>query len=202
MDFSVIIINYNLNEEVRRCINSLTSLINNADFEIILIDNHSEDHSIIKIAEELKQKLGNRLNLMRTDRNIGFGNACNLAAKHAKGDILFFLNPDTLITENVFSPVLREFNELKDIGIIGLKVSNQKYVDYSAGYFPNLFFEFLNILSLGRYCEAFYIKLYSLFSYEKKLNVHWVMGAAFLSGRNYLKKFPDLTPNIFFILKK
>ena len=91
MVFSIIIVNYNLSDEVQDCINSLIKITKDVEFEIILIDNHSEDESILKIAEEFSNNTSLSFKFIRAEKNIGFGNACNLATKHSKGNSFFFL---------------------------------------------------------------------------------------------------------------
>ncbi len=179
MDISIIIINYNLSNETKNCIDSLLKVADDFDFEIILVDNHSEDESILKIAENYKQSEKINLSFIRTEKNIGFGNACNLAAEKAYGEWLFLLNPDTLTKQNIFQQVLNEFQDesIKE-GIIGLNVNSSNLLDYSAGLFPNFFLEFLNVFLIGRYFEAAFIKFKTLLSRTKKIKVQWVMGAA------------------------
>jgi len=38
---------------------------------------------------------------LQTEKNVGFGKACNFGAKHADADWIFFLNPDTLLPNNI-----------------------------------------------------------------------------------------------------
>lgn len=60
--------------------------------ELVLVDHQNPD--------DVRQRLnefaaGNaRLRIIRTDRNLGFGKGCNLGAKAASGQYLFFINPD------------------------------------------------------------------------------------------------------------
>ncbi len=198
MILSIIIINYNLSNEVRNCINSLISAAKGLDYEIILVDNRSKDESILKIAEELSHDPQIKFTFFRTEENIGFGNACNLAAGKAAGEWLFFLNPDTEINENIFPGVIKELEDnYFGRGIIGLNVNGNKYMDYSAGLFPNFLFEILNVILLGRYFEAFYIKLKKLFSGNKKLKVHWVMGAALFIRRKLFSEINGFDPDYF-----
>jgi GT2 family glycosyltransferase len=197
MDFSIIIINYNLSREVKECLNSLINVENDSDFEIILIDNHSEDDSIIKIAGEFTCKTKPGFTFISTEKNIGFGNACNLAVEKASGQILLFLNPDTLVKEKFLGKVKNHFDSNRITGIVGINVSNKKLLDYSAGFFPNYFLEILNILLLGRYFEAFWIKLKVIFSGFKKLNVDWVMGAALFIRRDLFTQVKGFDPDYF-----
>lgn len=200
MDYSVIIINYNLTNEVRNCVNSLSKFVNEADFEIILVDNHSEEYSILELVNEFSSVFKSKLHFIRTEKNIGFGNACNLGAKNSSGDVLFFLNPDTLVDENIFQNLKNEFwnnNGNKKPGIIGLNVNGKKWTDYSSGFFPNYLFEILNIFSLGRYCEAFLIKLKTQLSSTKRINVQWVMGAALLIRKDLFEMVNGFDPDYF-----
>ena len=200
MVFSIIIVNYNLSDEVQDCINSLVKITKDVEFEIILIDNHSEDESILKIAEEFSNNTSLSFKFIRAEKNIGFGNACNLATKHSKGELLFFLNPDTIIEENILMKVnerLEKYSLNRNQSVLGLNVSNQKLFDFSAGIFPNYFIEFLNIFFLGRFAEAVYIKMKSIFSGNKILRLHWVMGSALIIGREEFLKIGGFDPNFF-----
>ncbi len=198
MVISIIIINYNLSNEVRNCINSLISAARGIDYEIILVDNRSEDESILKIAEELSRDPQIKFTFLRTEKNIGFGNACNLAAGRAAGEWLFFLNPDTVIKSNIFPDIIKEFEDTySDRGIFGLHVNGGKYTDYSAGLFPNYLFEIFNIILLGRIFEAFFINLKKILSANKKLKVQWVMGAALFIRKDLFDEIKGFDPDYF-----
>ncbi len=198
MDLSIIIINYNLTNEVNNCISSLLNISYDFDFEIILVDNHSEDKSIIKIADKFVQDDKFKFIFFRTEKNLGFGQACNLAVQRSSGRILFFLNPDTLIKENVFQDVLIEFNNLpSNNGVVGLNVNSNKLLDYSAGFFPNYLYEILNVFLIGRYFEALYVKYKSLICRDNKLNVDWVMGAALFINRELFEEIKGFDSDYF-----
>lgn len=198
MLLSIIIVNYNLSNETRNCIDSLINVINNFKFEIILVDNHSDDDSILGIADTFLMNEKIKFIFVRTEKNIGFGNACNMAVKRSSGKWLFFLNPDTLIKENVFDKILNEFNNnLINRGIFGLNVNSNRLMDFSAGPFPNYLFEILNIFLLGRYCEALYIKFKSEISGTKKIKVGWVMGAALIISKKLFDEIKGFDPDYF-----
>jgi GT2 family glycosyltransferase len=200
MVFSIIIVNYNLSSEVNNCINSLTKNTNGSEFEIILVDNHSEDESILRIAEEFSKDRSLNFKFVRTEENIGFGKACNLAVKHSRGELLFFLNPDTTIKENILKRMNEEMEKHSldyNKNILGFNVSNQKLFDFSAGIFPNYFIEFLNVFSIGRFAEAAFVKIRSVFSSNKVLRLDWVMGSSLLIGRESFLKIGGFDPNFF-----
>ena len=179
MDFSIIIVNYNLSDEICSCIDSLYKYLNLKDFEIIIFDNNSAETSINLLKQKIYSVNSNNISLILNDKNIGFGQACNLASLKASGKILLFLNPDTMINIDILNLVKPAFyKSINKDCVIGLNVHENKYLDYSAGYFPNLFFEILNIFSLGRVVEAFYIKVLTILFNKKKMQVDWVMGAS------------------------
>ena len=77
-------------EDLRLCLNSLQkcrSLLH----EIIVIDNASPDDAL----EEAASRDG--VQVLRNDSNRGFAAACNQGAARATGDILLFLNSDTVV---------------------------------------------------------------------------------------------------------
>ncbi len=141
---SIIIVNYNLAVEIENCLNSLFEKINSAkgmgiNYEIIIVDNNSPDK---KLPETEKNFRKNNIYFYYLSENIGFGQGCNFGFSKASGEYICFLNPDTIIKEDIFLPILDLFECDKSIGIIGPKqqVRSNKF-DFSAGFYPNIFFE-------------------------------------------------------------
>lgn len=60
--------------------------------ELILVDHQNPG----EVREKLTKLMADhpRLRVIRTDQNLGFGKGCNIGAKEASGDYLFFINPD------------------------------------------------------------------------------------------------------------
>ena len=85
---SVVIVNYQGRGRLGRCLAAVAAASAQCAFEIIVIDNHSHDGSW----DEAASRSGVRL--VRNDRNVGFGSACNQAAALAGGRHLVFLNYD------------------------------------------------------------------------------------------------------------
>lgn len=186
---SIIIINYNLADEVRNCVYSLLRFCNPKHFELILLENGSTENSLHSLVEELKSNDQLNLKFIHSENNLGFGQACNKATEQAETEILFFLNPDTLIENDLLAQInLQVVPEIYQSNIIaGLKVNSTSIFDYSAGYFPNIFFEFLNILLVGRFFEAMLVKLKTYFT-KNPLRIDWVMGSAIMLRKDLFKK--------------
>ena len=116
MQVSVIIVNYNTCSDVLNCIRSVIDKTRNGDYEIIVVDNNSTDQSVEKIRSFFPS-----VRVIACADNLGFGRANNLASSEAKGEYLFFLNPDTILCNNAIE-ILQDFYEsesYKRIGVLG-----------------------------------------------------------------------------------
>ena len=89
IDVSIIIVNYNTLSLTKDCIDSIVSFTKKITFEIILVDNNSNDGS-----KEFFQQ-DTRITYIYENENHGFGIANNIGAKIAIGKYLFFMNSDT-----------------------------------------------------------------------------------------------------------
>ena len=96
MKISVIIVSYNCKAFLDYCLQSVSKALRQIDSEILVIDNCSTDGSV----EYLKSKTYD-IRIIENKKNLGFSKANNKAAKLAKGEYLFFLNPDTIIPEDL-----------------------------------------------------------------------------------------------------
>jgi hypothetical protein len=115
------------------------------------------------------------------NENVGFGKACNYAFSKSLGKYICFLNPDIIIKEDIFLPILNLFESDKSIGIIGPKQQiKPPFFDFSAGWFPNIFFELINLFGAGVFFEAFIAAQYTRLKRKKYFQVDWILGAAIL----------------------
>ena len=114
-DVSIIIINYRTPQLVIDCVQSIIEKTKDINYEIIIVDNDSQDNSK-KIIEE---KLGNRIVFIESNENLGFGKGNNLGVKYAQGKYLFFLNSDTILINNAIKILYNFLISHKEIGIVG-----------------------------------------------------------------------------------
>lgn len=147
MDVSIIIVNYNTAEMTGECISSIYKYTLGVKFEIIVVDNNSNDQSL----NYLKEKFPG-ITLISLKENIGFGRANNEGAKIAKGKYLFLLNSDTLLLGNAIKSLLTFYEEKKQIlnlGVIGGILLNQKGIQCeSFDRFPNYKNEFAKLFAI------------------------------------------------------
>ena len=110
---SIIIVHYHADEELFHCLESIQLHKPKTAFEVIVVDNDEE----IRIKQELKQKFP-WVKYVKSSGNNGFGSGNNLGAKEAKGDYLFFLNPDTRIFAGTIDELLSFLEEQTDVGVV------------------------------------------------------------------------------------
>ena len=95
------------------CLKSVQQALRDLDAEIIVVDNNSKDNSCAMV-----KALFPDVKLIENKTNSGFSKGNNMGVKHAKGDYLCILNPDTVVAEDTFVKLL-EFAENKNkLGII------------------------------------------------------------------------------------
>jgi GT2 family glycosyltransferase len=88
--------------------------------EILVVDDGSTDETSARL-EQLAQ-LDERLKVVRNLKNVGFTLSCNRGANVATGEILVFLNNDTILLSDWLPPLLRIFRDYPDAGAVGGKL--------------------------------------------------------------------------------
>ena len=83
---SIVSINYNQPQVTAEMIRSLQQ-ITYPDFEIIIVDNGSPQHTCKEIEHEF-----NNVNFIYLDKNLGFAGGNNEGFKHATGKYILMLN--------------------------------------------------------------------------------------------------------------
>lgn len=116
MKISFIIVNYQSEKYLAKCISSIKGKILDVDYEIIVVNNEN-NHLGAQLPSEIK--------LINKGKNVGYGAGCNAGAKIAKGDILCFLNPDTEIVADNIQDILDEFDKCDKLAIIGPKLVDE-----------------------------------------------------------------------------
>lgn len=134
MQLSVIIVNYNVKFFLEQCLLSVHKAVEGMEAEVLVVDNASTDGS----REYLEPKFKNTCFTWNTE-NIGFGKACNQALKHASGEYILFLNPDTVVPEDCFTACLSFFNQTADAGALGIRMldGSGKFLPESKRSFPS-----------------------------------------------------------------
>jgi len=118
-DLSIIILNYNVRDLLLNCLESIFKNKKSSDnWQIIVVDNASEDGSV----EKVKEIYGNTVEIYRNNSNLGFSGGNNVGVKYAKAPVILFLNPDTVIVDGAISKSLQYLMSDPDIGVLSCRV--------------------------------------------------------------------------------
>ena len=77
---------------------------------MIVVDNGGSDGDIVAANRD------ERLRLIEPGENVGFAAGCNFGAAEATGDVLVFLNPDTVVGPNSLRQLARTLDD-RAVGI-------------------------------------------------------------------------------------
>ena len=119
MKLSVIILNWNGKNLLKRFLPSVVEFTSN--FDIYLVDNNSEDDSI-----EFTKNNFPDINIIKLSKNYGYSEGYNIAIKQIESDIYCFLNSDVRVTENWTKPIIKIFKNNPLITIIQPKILDEK----------------------------------------------------------------------------
>ncbi len=130
---SIIIVSYNTKRLTLQCIKSIFSSKPKVNFEVIVVDNASQDGS----AEALS-KIKN-IKLIRNFTNTGFARANNKGIKKAKGQYILLLNSDTETAKGSLDKLVDFARKNPDAGVVSPRLLNSdKTIQASVYNFPTI----------------------------------------------------------------
>ena len=115
--YSIIIVNYNNFDDIKRCLKSVTTNTDLSTAEIILVNNDATNKTIETIQRQFPKVI-----FIQSPKNLGFGYGNNLGASIAKGKYLIFLNPDTVVTKGWLEKLIEGFDLAPDVGLVTPKI--------------------------------------------------------------------------------
>lgn len=146
IDVSICIVNWNTKEFLRECLNSIKEKTAGLTYEIIIVDNNSQDDSVQMVKFDHPECL-----MVESQKNLGFAKGNNEAVKNASGKYIFYLNPDTKLITNAICSMFVFMEKHADFGAVGCQlVTSDGQIQYTcARTFPSPLnqFSFLAMLN-------------------------------------------------------
>jgi len=182
MKLSVIIVNYNSQEVLQKCLSSLQKYWKSAPFqwEVIVVNNDSQPLFLPDFSFSCS--------IIDICQNVGFAAANNSGAMRARGELLFFLNPDTLITDTSFFEMISYLAKNSSVGVIApclILPKNRQPQPWTCGSKTSL----RRILFKNTFLKPW--KKHSL------VKVDWVSGAALLTKKRLFNQVGGFDENFF-----
>ncbi|UCB51854.1 MAG: glycosyltransferase family 2 protein [Candidatus Zixiibacteriota bacterium] len=197
IDLSIIIVNYNVRDLLRKCLKSIFSFQKDLSFEVMVIDNDSEDQSTRMLEEEFAG-----IALLENRRNLGFSTACNQGIERSRGRFVLLLNPDAEFTPGGVTEMVKFMDSHSEVGICGPKMTDSRgRVHFSCRSFPS----YLTAISSG---QSVLNRLFPQnplsrkylqkdLSRTEKIETDWVSGSCLLAKREVFEKIGPLDTRFF-----
>ena len=145
---SIIIVNYNVKYFLEQALSAVMKACNELKTEVWVVDNASSDGSVAMIKEKYPS-----VNLIESEKNLGFSKANNLAIKKSNSQYVLLLNPDTIIEENTLKDCLSFMESQKDCGAMGVKMldGGGQFLPESKRALPTPQTAFFKMFGFGRF---------------------------------------------------
>ena len=185
---SIIIVNYNVEDHLKRCLRSIDS-----GADVWVVDNASTDGSVEQVKINFPW-----VKIIESQENLGFSKAINRAVREAKGDCLLLLNPDTEFKPESYTFIKKRCSQLHAKAFGFRQVDAQGNFQLSFGFRPNLSNELMRrsiqrrLDRKGRWLAAIIDRIFS-----KPTSVSWVAGSSLLVGRDAFEKIDGFDENFF-----
>ena len=108
IDLSIIVPVFNVEDYLKRALDSILKQSSSINYEIVLIDDGSSDNSGA-ICDEYQNNFSNVC--VRHIENNGVSEARNLGISLSRGNYLFFMDPDDFVSGDFFEKIFPNLND-------------------------------------------------------------------------------------------
>lgn len=183
VDVSVVIVSWNVRDLLRGCVQSILSTQDDLSVQIIVIDNASDDRSAEVVRDEFPH-----VDLISSQVNLGFSRANNLGLKLARGQYVFFLNPDTILLERALVRMVGFLDDHDDFDLVGPRLlSPDGSIQWVCARRPPsatlLLFQALYLHRLPLIGQRLLNRMVAHYDLSKSQKVEAISGAAMLGRR-------------------
>ena len=196
VDLSVIVVNWNVCDLLRRCLLSLRRRQAGLCIETVVVDCASSDGSVEMVRREFPW-----VRLIASQENLGYAGGNNLGMAKAHGRYCLILNPDTEIEGEALAEMMRYLNEQPGVGALGPAL---RYLDgalqSSRRRFPTLATAFCESTLLHQWFPDNRVaQRYHLADRPADVAqpVDWLVGAALMIRREAWKQVGPLDEGFF-----
>ena len=187
VDISIITIPYKSEKHIGPLLNSIKNSKDGLKKQVIVIDNYGQDKSA-----EIAKNHSLKPTILEPGQNLGFAKAVNLGLKHAKGEYVFLINPDTTLVGDCLKYLYNFALKTKPMGAVAPKLvfPNNK-VQPSIMKLPNIWNAIKHYFFGCKTCFGKYVPK------EAIAKVEVAVMAAFLIPMKVIKKIGGLDERFF-----
>jgi len=194
LDLSIVIVNWNVRELLDGCLASLYANIAELSFEVIVVDNASQDDSIEMVRTKYPAAV-----LIANQENAGFCRGNNQGIEISRGDFVALLNPDTEVSSGAMEKMISFLKMNPNVGTVGPTLIDSKgKTEPNGTRFPTLLHELGKMMRLqGLLGVEYDFTGYEAEESTKVWSVDVVCGACMLIRRAVLEDIGGLDEQLF-----
>lgn len=195
-DLSITICSWNTVDDLRACLASLERVRDEANFEVIVVDNNSADESPDMVETEFPW-----VRQFRLLQNLGFTGGQNYAMERRQGRHVFMLNSDTVVHPGALRTLMEFVAGNPDVGMVGPRLLNPDgSLQFSCRRFPNPVAALFRNTPIGKlFPNNRFTRDYLMqdWQHDAVRDVDWVSGAALLATEDCVSRIGLLDPEYF-----
>jgi len=195
VDLSIVILNWNVRDLLRQCLQSVHTARSTLATEVIVVDNASSDDSAAMVRAEYPD-----VRLMVNAANRGYAGGNNDGIATAAGRYVLILNPDTQVVGDALSTLVAYAEAHPDVGIVAPQLLNPDgSVQPSRRRFPTLTTALFESTWLQSSAPRGVLDDYYMLdrSDDETLQVDWAVGACLLVRRAVIDQVGKLDEGFF-----
>jgi GT2 family glycosyltransferase len=195
-DLSLVIVSFNTREVLRESLQSVARERGDLRLEIFVVDNNSHDGSVAMVEAEFPE-----VQVLRSEVNLGFGSANNIALERAQGRFLVLLNSDAFLHPRSLQLAFQHMQEDPKAGLAGGRlVGRDSELQPSARMLPTILTDFLVMSGLAdKYPKSRFFGRFDRTWADpmQPAKVGWVPGAFSIIRPEALRKVGLFDPDFF-----
>ncbi len=178
--FSFVIVTYKSADTIEACLSSIAACTLGS-YEIVVVDNSPDEETLDAIRRFRTPHPQVAVQVVRPPENVGFSKACNLGAREAKGEFLFFLNPDARLLNDAGQLLARCLEEQPSALAAGPAIfDNAGEIARTCRNLPSLGRILLDATGLDHWFGAYKL---TRFGHDRPMQVEQIIGAAIVVRR-------------------
>ncbi|HOV98500.1 MAG TPA: glycosyltransferase family 2 protein [Bacteroidota bacterium] len=175
-DVSIVIISWRMRDYLYNCLKTIYEFTNGVTFEIIVIDNNSQDGTSEMIKMHFPQII-----LISNSENRGVAPARNQGILKAKGNYILIMDADMVLVENSIQKMYDFMEKTPSCGVVGCKLVDKNFqLQYSCKRFPTInsfIFRRLEFIPKIKKSKTLYYHIMQDWDHNEIREVDYIIGA-------------------------
>lgn len=184
---SIIVLNYNGRKFIVECLRSLLKQTYTSKYyEIIFVDNASQDGSVELVRKKFKKQIkAKKIKVIQNSQNLGFTGGNNIGIFKSRGSYIAFFNNDAVADKKWLSELIKVIESDSRIGIVTCHIDNANAAHFGGGTVNS-------ILGIAKGLP---------YNYKEPTETGFGNGCAMLFRRELIEKIGVLLDDLFIYLE-